>query len=78
MIGGPCCCRKQDLDTYDYIVGMDGANKAAVLEAAHYWGKKDVAEAKLRNMTSFCTKHQSATVVSVYTAISLLSLCGCS
>jgi hypothetical protein len=55
--------RASDLEGFDLIVGMDGANKAAVLEAAHFWGKREVAEAKLRNMTDYCTKHKSPIVV---------------
>ncbi|KAG5185737.1 phosphotyrosine protein phosphatase I superfamily [Tribonema minus] len=58
--------RPSDLDEFDLIIGMDGANKQAVIEAAHYWGKKELAEAKLRNMTSYCTKHKSATVPDPY------------
>ncbi|CAM9959051.1 unnamed protein product [Phaeothamnion confervicola] len=53
----------QDLDEFDLIVGMDGANKAAIAEAAAHWGKSEQAAAKTRLMTAYCTKLQGTTHV---------------
>ncbi len=52
-----------DIDDFDLLVVMDGANKSAVMEAADYWGKTQEAAQKLRLMTEYCTVHKGAKTV---------------
>lgn len=44
----------EDLETFDFIVGMDAENTKAISTAATHWGKKDLAVSKTRTMTSYC------------------------
>lgn len=50
----------EDVDKFDLLVCMDGANKSAVMEAADYWGKTSVAASKIRLMTEYCTINKGA------------------
>ena len=50
----------EDVDKFDLLVCMDGANKSAVMEAADYWGKTAVAASKIRLMTEYCTINKGA------------------
>ncbi|CAM9743412.1 unnamed protein product [Chrysoparadoxa australica] len=58
----------KDLEKFDLIVGMDGANERAVLEASRFWGGDEMealARGKLRLMTNYCRedKHSRAATV---------------
>lgn len=50
----------EDVDQFDLLVCMDGANKSAVMEAADHWGKTSVAASKIRLMTEYCTINKGA------------------
>lgn len=57
---------KSDIDDFDYIICMDGKNKAAVLEAAEAWGGascRDLADHKISMMTDYCKTFTNVTRV---------------
>lgn len=58
----------EDVDKFDLLVCMDGANKSAVMEAADHWGKTAVAASKIRLMTEYCTINKGARYVHVFDA----------
>lgn len=52
--------KAEDIESFDFLICMDGANKSAVMEAADYWGKTQTAAKKIRLMTEYCTINKGA------------------
>jgi len=60
--------KPDDLNRFDYIIGMDSSNMASIQVAADYWASKgyDIPKnyrGKLKTMTSYCRKHKGETEV---------------
>lgn len=63
--------KPDDLERFDYIIGMDPNNLKAMKDAAEYWKQegKQVPEdygQKLLSMATFCSKHNVETVPDPY------------
>ncbi|CAM9938918.1 unnamed protein product, partial [Hapterophycus canaliculatus] len=61
--GGSRPLTPDDLDKFDVILGIDDSNVEAIMVAAEYWGKAEVAAKKTRSLLSYCTEYQDVKTI---------------